>query len=124
MMSFSLANWSQHDLLLMNGLNGIDSGLSLQLLHNNEQVALEKYKYILDELRKRKTRKLRENQTHLKFSTPNAISKVASLSNASRTYQNEYYHIVFTFVIVRKHTILKYLVKLIQLSDIMALDVL
>lgn len=47
MMSFSLANWSQHDLLLMNGLNGIDSGLSLQLLHNNEQVALEKYKYIL-----------------------------------------------------------------------------
>ena len=31
----------------MNGLNGIDSGLSLQLLHNNEQVALKKYKYIL-----------------------------------------------------------------------------
>lgn len=47
MMSFSLANWSQHDLLLMNGLNGIDSGLSLQLLYNNEQVALKKYKYIL-----------------------------------------------------------------------------
>lgn len=46
MMSFSLANWSQHDLLLMNGLNGIDSGLSLQLLLNNEQVALKKYKYI------------------------------------------------------------------------------
>ena len=47
MMSFSLANWLQHDLLLMNGLNGIDSGLSLQLLQNNEQVALKKYKYIL-----------------------------------------------------------------------------
>lgn len=47
MMSFSLANWLQHDLLLMNGLNEIDSGLSLQFLHNNEQVALKKYKYIL-----------------------------------------------------------------------------